>query len=456
MISSTTEMNRTYQWQPQPAAWAWVMRMVERACRVNGFLDELSQRMQEQTGTRLVDWLDHIAVDRTDTDDATLRQLGFVFNTGVNAWVHPGGLFPLVPRVTGRDTFPLRGLAIKVESVEDFAAAHGLAQQVEIVGEPGAALRYAVVTPQAALSCVVVERHGHSGWTIEAPTAAQLEMLGTVARRFDDRTRPVRGCADAYADAVARFDEVAAVVGRDRACDLFFAAERRYWESRNHAARVQHDRQRQLGLGWANHDHHTYRSSREHFAALVGTLEHMGFVCRERFYAGAQAGWGAQVLEQKHCGLTVFADVDLSPDEVAGDFAHDGLAPRAELGTVGVWCKLHGEAFLSAGLHHLECQFDFDLVQEQLQAAGVDTMAPFTDFSFLRQAFTAGEVWSIDAEHLAQLVREGALDAAQADEFARQGARGSHLEILERNDGYKGFNQTGISEIIARTDPRRG
>jgi hypothetical protein len=29
------------------------------------------------------------------------------------------------------------------------------------------------------------------------------------------------------------------------------------------------------------------------------------------------------------------------------------------------------------------------------------------------------------------------------------------MEILERNDGFKGFNQTGISEIISRTDPRK-
>jgi hypothetical protein len=35
------------------------------------------------------------------------------------------------------------------------------------------------------------------------------------------------------------------------------------------------------------------------------------------------------------------------------------------------------------------------------------------------------------------------------------GAIGSHLENLERNDGYKGFNQTGVSDIIARTDPRK-
>ena len=43
----------------------------------------------------------------------------------------------------------------------------------------------------------------------------------------------------------------------------------------------------------------------------------------------------------------------------------------------------------------------------------------------------------------------------QAERFRHEGALGSHLEILERNDGYKGFNQTGISEIIRDTDPRR-
>jgi hypothetical protein len=31
---------------------------------------------------------------------------------------------------------------------------------------------------------------------------------------------------------------------------------------------------------------------------------------------------------------------------------------------------------------------------------------------------------------------------------------GSHLEILQREDGCKGFTQTGIDEIILKTDPR--
>jgi hypothetical protein len=110
---------------------------------------------------------------------------------------------------------------------------------------------------------------------------------------------------------------------------------------------------------------------------------------------------------------------------------------------------------LSAGLHHLECQFDFDAAREQLAREGIESMAPFTDFPFLRQAFTVGEQWPIERSHLAELVRDEWITAGQAEEFATEGARGSHLEVLERNDGYKGFNQTGISEIISRTDPRR-
>ena len=121
-------------------------------------------------------------------------------------------------------------------------------------------------------------------------------------------------------------------LGVDRACDLFFAAEREYWQRRNRAAQVQKARQDRLGIGWANHDHHTYRSSREHFARLISVFEKLGFHCRERFYAGRQAGWGAQVLEQPNAGIVIFADVDLSPDELLIDFAHEPLPEREQLG----------------------------------------------------------------------------------------------------------------------------
>ena len=223
----------------------------------------------------------------------------------------------------------------------------------------------------------------------------------------------------------------------------------------NRAGQVQHPRQDALGLGWANHDHHTYRSSRQHFNRLIGNLELLGFQCRERFYGGREAGWGAQVVEQPACGVTIFADVDLSPEEVAGDFAHEPLAARDRLGTVGLWCALHGEAFLEAGMHHLECRFDFDRARQQLLGVEVESMKPFTDFPFLRQAFTRADAWPVDPARIEALQAAGLISPEQADKFRREGALGSHLEILERNQGYKGFNQTGISEIIRETDPRR-
>ena len=46
------------------------------------------------------------------------------------------------------------------------------------------------------------------------------------------------------------------------------------------------------------------------------------------------------------------------------------------------------------------------------------------------------------------------LYALLSSRFRREGVIGSHLENLERGDGFKGFNQTGINDIIARTDPR--
>ena len=42
-----------------------------------------------------------------------------------------------------------------------------------------------------------------------------------------------------------------------------------------------------------------------------------------------------------------------------------------------------------------------------------------------------------------------------AEQFRTGGAIGSHLENLERNDGFKGFNQAGVNEIIRATDPRQ-
>ncbi|HIK93023.1 MAG TPA: hypothetical protein EYG03_13740, partial [Planctomycetes bacterium] len=64
------------------------------------------------------------------------------------------------------------------------------------------------------------------------------------------------------------------------------------------------------------------------------------------------------------------------------------------------------------------------------------------------------EIWRVDERRLAAALETGAVTSQQADEFRKSGVLGSHLEILQRDDGYKGFNQSGISDIILATDPR--
>ena len=82
-------------------------------------------------------------------------------------------------------------------------------------------------------------------------------------------------------------------------------------------------------------------------------------------------------------------------------------------------------------------------------------MKPFSDFAFLRQAFTGGERWPVKPEQLRALLETGLTTREQADGFQNTGAIGRHLENLQRNGGFKGFNQKSVSVIIEATDPRK-
>jgi hypothetical protein len=116
---------------------------------------------------------------------------------------------------------------------------------------------------------------------------------------------------------------------------------------------------------------------------------------------------------------------------------------------------LHGESFLEAGMHHLEARFEFEQLRAQLERQGVHTMKPFSNFEFLRQAFTEGERWPVRNNRVEKLLRDGLVTREQAERFSREGALGSHLENLQRRGGFKGFNQKAVSVIISATDPRK-
>jgi hypothetical protein len=449
---------RQFNWQPLPAAQKLINDLVDEFLSRCADATSLAGRMKAETGTRFIDWIDHIQVERNDGLMARLAETGFERKPQDGAeecYVNEGGMFPHVLMRSGTERGPAIRIGIKVEFIADFLAVWQLGSGGG-EGEPCSQFRRARAFTGDNAELWVVERHGYRGYAIQKPDPARAILAQKHLEALRARRRDWDSDEQGFDHVNALVDSAVRDLGKDWACDLFFAAERDYWQRRNRAARIQKARQDALGLGWANHDHHTYRCSRRHFTRLIALWEKLGLYCRERFYAGAEAGWGAQVMEQPVTGIITFNDVDLSPDELLGDFAHDSMTEQAQYGTVGLWCALHGEAVLQAGMHHLEAMFDWHALKGQLEAeGGIRTMDPFTTFPYLRQAFTEGERWPVAEKRISVLLAEGKITLEQAGQFRSHGAIGSHLENLERNDGFKGFNQQGVSDIIAKTDPRR-
>ncbi len=448
-----------FAWQRYPHAEAYLRERFDDLVATMPDARAFSSALLTQTGSLLFDWLDHLVLVDGDVPRQQLEQLGFEpedvpADADSQVLYHPGAIFPriLLRNSDYREPGATLAAAIQVEDVAAFLMANHLPATIE--GTTLSPFRRASLWRDDGLEFQAVDRRGHSGFVptempADYPTRYlnAYERWATRPRDFDDERSGMEQTLQLARSLVSE-------MGTDTAAWIAFSAERTHWQQRNHAAELQKANQDRLGMGWANHDHHTFRSSRHVFPLLVQILETFGFHPRERFYAGAQAGWGAQVMEQPVCRFAVFADVDLTPEEVEGDFAHNPLPSLQDLGTVGLWCALHGEAMLSAGLHHLAARFDFDAAAEHLASQGVDFMRPFSDFPYLRQAFSRGERWQVDTSRLDRLVASGTIDEEQRTVFTEKGAIGSHLENIQRGEGFKGFNQQTISDIIRRTDPR--
>jgi len=445
-----------FDWPLAYEAENLLRRFVRSFLEQNEVARRLAGEMQDRTGTDFYEWVDHFSLDAEQAEE--LRDVGLVQEAveapnNTEVYYHPRAMMPRILLKSGGSSSGVpSSLAVRTESLVDFTAKQNLLSAID--GAFGAGLRQAVVSEKANHRFLAVERLGYRGFLLDPPKPGRVEAVVRVRELWRGRKRDFSNDADGVAHALDLQKQAIRLVGPAVACDLYFAEERSYWELRNHAGRIQKRRQDSLGLGWGNHDHHTFRSSRRFFADLIEFLLRFGFQKRERYYAGAEAGWGAQILEHLTTGITVFADVDLMPEETGIDFSVERLPDAPRLSTVGLWCGLHGDSFLQAGMHHLEARFDFSLLRDQLAAEGVTTMKPFSDFAFLKQAFTEAERWQVNVERVKAMLAKKLITEQQADSFMKNGAIGSHLENLQRKGGYKGFNQKSVSVIIEATDPR--
>lgn len=428
-------MTHSFNWQREPQAEALILDFLTTF--QNPFVRDLKEALMKTCSTGLVEWIDHIGVSIQKKD--AIEKAGFK-EIAPKVYRHLGAQIPDIVLDKER-------IALHVDSIADFLLVRGFHR--EIKGAPFSQFRYASLFEDVW----VVERRGALSPVID--TEEKLKEYFTAKEKWMTRSRSLTHEESDLREAEAYVDQIVALLGKDQAACLVLECERAYWQARNLAGQIQKNRQDRLGMGWANHDHHTFRSSRKHFSRLVRLFEKLGFHCRERYYTGAEAGWGAQIMENPLSKLVLFLDVDLHPGEIDIDFAHKTLPEKDKLGTIGLWCALHGDSILKAGMHHLEAQFSFQDLKEDLSHLGIRMMDPFSDFPYLKQAFTQGEIWPVDPMRIQNLLKEGKISAEEAEKFAAHGAIGSHMENLQRKEGYKGFNQKNVSTIILKTDPRK-
>lgn len=431
-------------WSLQPAAEALVWQVLaERLEDCPGAI-AFSQTLHERAGIRLRDLLDHLTFD----DDATagrIERAGWVEHDG--AWQNAEGYFPAFVRRSGRATTWFR-----VECAEQFARAHGLISEVEGVAfGPG---RRVIAFDNSRYAFGAYERAGYKGFDLPQVEAAQIRAARIHSQAFLARRRQFDRVDHGLDHIETLIDEAVADLGADWACDLWLRAERDYWMRRCRPGRRQKHRQDSVGIGWANVDHHTYDCSRRHFRRTIRIFERLGYEPREMLYAGELAGWGSQVLEQPSLKSTIFADVDLAPEELTVDFAHDELGPLPRHRRAGILSCLHGESILEAGLNHVAGLFDRRALRAQLNAEGIELMAPFSDFEHLYQELTHGDWAPVDPRRVDRREAEGHLPPDEAEQIRLNGAIVAHLENIERNDGFKGFNREGIDTVLRKLDPR--
>lgn len=437
---------RDFDWRAQPAAEtafrAVLSGLLRRCPDAQSFADHLLSRC----GVRLRDIIDHIASGDPAIHDA-LTSAGW-------SEERPGelrnrdGYFPALLLRDGETVVFLR-----VESVEDFLLANNLAGQ-PISGVAHGPARSAIAFRGDNASFGLFERNGYVGFDIPEEDSVAIRSARLHLQRFRARRRQFDTIEQGLAYTEYLVDAAVADLGSHWSCHLWLHAEREYWMRRCSAGHIQKARQDRVGIGWANIDHHTYDGSRRHYRHTIRILEKLGYERREMIYAGELAGWGSQVLEQPALQSTIFADVDLAPHEIDVDFSHDVLPDLDRHRRAGLVSALHGESILEAGLNHVAAMYDQRRLRAQLEDRGVKMMSPFSDFSHLYQELTIGDRVAVDPERIDQLEREGHIRADEAETLRMDGMILSHLENIERNDGYRGFNKPGIDGVLRKLDPR--
>ena len=223
-LNAPAEAENQFNWPLCYEAENLLLDRINAFLQQNSFARILSERMRDETGTIFIDWVDHMVV--SSTDEAALREAGFADDplgenkSGLKALWHPEAMLSRVLLAKNEAKHP-PALAIRPEFVAEFAAAHGITNEIE--GEPFSRFRKMLAFEENDAAFYAIERRGYRGY-IPHPVdlkkfLAAREIWQTRRRRWD---RDVKG----YAYSLERLQDVVDLVGPDLACHLVFEEER--------------------------------------------------------------------------------------------------------------------------------------------------------------------------------------------------------------------------------------
>lgn len=421
-----------------PETERYVDDLVQEVCERNEDVQRFADRVRTHTATRLRDWVESFTLSGALL--YRVEELGYRLQAtlyGQKLYTHPRGVFPAL-RIYPGPVPVARGLTIQVESLSVFRYLSGYFGEID--GTPGSPYSRILLSDKGGVLLFAAERNANVWMPVDLEYG-ELHDLLEAHHLMMQRRRLFEAEEEPWKPTERLIHRVLGLVGSEPCASLFLEQERRFWEARNTSARFLKTQQDRLGLGWGNHDHHTFRCRRPNFFPFVRLLEQMGFARRESFRVPSPASpaWGVLILEHPGIGAVVSADTDVLDGELERNFGGEPLETASSPGTIGLWTGLHGDSIFEAGMHHLGARYNYDALRQSLKTVEIEIMEPFTDLPHLRQAYVHGERWMVPQRHLSELQSSGDADPAALEKIRTHGILGSFLECTHRSAGYRGF-----------------
>jgi hypothetical protein len=402
------------------AAPALTRLLLQRAVSACPQAQQLDRRLRAACSVRLHDMVDHIR----RPDAAAFAAFGWRSH-GDGVWRAPDATLPDIVE----DERPAIGL--RVDSIERFLNATGIEADME--GAAHGPYRQARIFRGRAVDCAVIERRGWRGHAPPLLGERKLRRARLHQQIFRTRRRQFQSEPRAIAHTLRLAEAAATDLGGAWAGALFLRAEREYWAMQCLPALRQQQRQLAAGVGWCTVRRHAYACSREHLAETRRVFEILGHTGAGLAHAHDDGGWGAIVLDASATGIAphTLLCVDLAPHELTLGACAGALSPLTWLGPPGLWCGLHGESLLEAGLCSASAAYDLGALMSD-SAGDLDRLAEDRRAARLT---LRGEHKAVDPRRVAVLERARYIQRQQAETHSMLGAIGAQFEVVQGRAG---------------------